>query len=126
MFRLTIIISIVLVIIGISGYSMGTPDETGEVSLTALIPAFFGFAFAFLAWLALHRKIKQLAINLAIFVSLAGAIGSGLRIPVTYAKYTDGAPVLAFICTLLMSTICSIYLIALLRFMFIKTSLRGK
>jgi len=105
---------------------MGTPNQKGEISLTALIPAFYGFAFTFLGWLSLNRKINSWAIYLALIISLSGAIGSGLRIPVTFAKYTDGASPLAFVSTLLMSIICSFYLIALIRFIFIKTSLKGK
>lgn len=122
----TVTASTVLVVIGVSGYYLGSPDSEGNVSLTALIPAFFGFALMLAAWISQFKRLVMTSIVLSFLIGLSGMIGSGLRIPVTYAKYTDGGSPLAFICQLLMSLVCLVYIISMVRSYIIAKSLTDK
>lgn len=68
---ITIALGVVLIIVGLAGYFL-----TGAVSLTALIPAGFGFALAILGVMARDERMRKHAIHAAVVVALLGFLGS--------------------------------------------------
>jgi hypothetical protein len=77
-----------LIAIGVSAFMNGTPNpETGEVSKTALIPAFFGGALALFGLIGLAgASARKHAMHLAAMVGLLGALGGFAPIIRTLAK----------------------------------------
>jgi hypothetical protein len=67
-------LGIVLIILGVGGYF-----GTGQTSVTALIPAFFGLAFLILGWLARKDQLRKHAMHLAAVLGVLGVIGGALR-----------------------------------------------
>lgn len=67
----TIALGVVLIVLGLAGYFM-----TGMVSITALIPAFFGLALALLGLVARDERKRKHAIHAAVVVALIGFAGS--------------------------------------------------
>ena len=67
----TIALGVVLIVLGLVGYFM-----TGMVSITALIPAFFGLALALLGLVARDERKRKHAIHAAVVVALIGFAGS--------------------------------------------------
>jgi len=72
----TIGIGVALILLGLIGYF-----ATGAVSVTALIPAFFGIVLALLGWLARDDKRRKLVMHIAVVVGLLGFAGSVSGIP---------------------------------------------
>jgi hypothetical protein len=71
MASVTIALGAVLVVLGLAGYFL-----TGRVSLTALIPAYFGVVLSLLGMLALREGMRKHAMHVAVFVALLGLLGS--------------------------------------------------
>lgn len=69
--KTTILFGVVLIVLGIVGYI-----ATGAVSVTALIPSFFGGVLALLGWLALNEKYRRHAMHIAVVVGLLGFLGT--------------------------------------------------
>jgi hypothetical protein len=67
----TIGIGIALIILGLVGFF-----ATHMVSVTALIPAFFGVVLALLGALARDPRKRKLVMHIAVAVGLAGFLGS--------------------------------------------------
>ena len=67
----TIALGVVLIVLGLVGYFM-----TGMVSITALIPAFFGLVLALLGLVARDERKRKHAIHAAVVVALIGFAGS--------------------------------------------------
>lgn len=67
----TIALGVVLVILGLAGYFL-----TGMVSITALIPAFFGLVIAIAGLIARDERKRKHAIHAAVLVALIGFLGS--------------------------------------------------
>ena len=81
---LTLVTAIICILVGLYGYTQGTPNaQTGVVSKTALIPAWIGVAFL-LSWLvstvkpALHKH----AMHLAVLAAVIGLLGASMPIKV--------------------------------------------
>ena len=75
----TIIFGLLLTILGLAGYFL-----TGAVSMTALIPAFFGIVLLALGLLARSDRMRKHAMHAAAAVALIGflgAVSSLLRAP---------------------------------------------
>jgi hypothetical protein len=109
----TIVCGLMLVVIGYFGYANATPDaETGKVSPTALIPAFFGGVLVLLGLLAHADKLRKHAMHLAAVVGLLGFVGGfmplirqqskGLPLDPTAPAARNG---------LLMSLICLVFVV---------------
>ena len=69
--RLTIIFGPLLILLGAGGYF-----GTGQTSVTALIPAFFGVPFLLLGLVALKDGLRKHAMHAASLLALLGVIGA--------------------------------------------------
>ncbi|HVL15334.1 MAG TPA: hypothetical protein VM529_22375 [Gemmata sp.] len=77
----TLITAVLLIVVGIVGYTQGEPNpETGKVSMTALIPAFVGVVLGVCGLLAFNDKFRKHAMHLAAMVGLVGMIGGFMPI----------------------------------------------
>ena len=106
MARITIIVGILLIVLGWGGYFAG-----GRVSMTALIPAFFGIPIALLGMVALKEKLRKHAMHGAVLFGLLGFVGALVR-PVK-AMFGE-APFELNLATgsqLVMSAICLVFVI---------------
>ena len=68
---LTIVFGLLLAALGVIGYI-----STGGVSITALIPAFFGAVLAILGRIALNERYRRHAMHMAAGVALVGFLGA--------------------------------------------------
>jgi hypothetical protein len=71
MVRLTAVFAALLVALGVALYL-----ATGRESVTALIPAFVGLAFAACAWIARSERARPHAMHAATVLALIGLAGS--------------------------------------------------
>jgi hypothetical protein len=69
--RTTIVFGVALIVLGVIGYA-----GTGAVSITALIPAFFGAVLVGLGSFARNERYRNLAVRLAAAIGLVGLLGS--------------------------------------------------
>ncbi len=77
----TIICGVILAALGVTGYLNGTPNpETGQVSPTALIPAFIGGALVVCGALAFNPKLRKHVMHLAAMLGVIGILGGLSRI----------------------------------------------
>jgi hypothetical protein len=67
----TIVFGLLLTILGLAGYFL-----TGGVSITALIPAFFGVVLLVLGFLARAENMRKHAMHAAAAVGLIGLLGA--------------------------------------------------
>ena len=75
----TIVIGVLLTLLGLGGYVLA-----GGISVTALIPAFFGLPLVLLGFLARSESLRKHAIHAAAALALvgwAGAVFSLMRTP---------------------------------------------
>jgi len=70
----TMITGLLLIVIGIYGYTSQDPD--GKVSITAGIPAMLGFAIGLCGLVSLSEKFRKHAMHFAVTLGLIGAAGS--------------------------------------------------
>ncbi|HKY21064.1 MAG TPA: hypothetical protein VJM31_07585 [Vicinamibacterales bacterium] len=68
-------LGIVLILLGLIGYF-----GTGRVSVTALIPAFFGAVFIILALVARSEPARKHAMHGAVMLALIGLVGALVRL----------------------------------------------
>lgn len=83
MAKLTILIGVLLIAVGLTGYY-----ATGGVSVTALIPAFIGLVVAALGAIALKEGARKHALHAALAVALLGFLGTAsalLKLPALVA-----------------------------------------
>jgi hypothetical protein len=108
MVRLTINLGISLMILGIAAYFF-----SGAVSVTALIPAFFGLPLFLLGLLARNEKWHRHAMHGAIIVALLGFLGSMMGVPKLFILVQGGevARPMAAIIQSIMSFLCAIFII---------------
>ncbi len=105
MSKLTIIIGVALIVLGV-GFYIGT----GMASVTALIPAFVGLPVAILGAVALvgGENARKHAVHVAVMLTLLGALaGLGRGIP----AMIKGGNTSAVIATLLMAAICIVHVV---------------
>ncbi len=74
--KLTIVYGLVLVAIGLVGYR-----ASGGVSVTALIPTYFGVTCVLLGWFAHREPLRKPMMHLVAFVTLLAVVGSARGIP---------------------------------------------
>ena len=68
-------LGIILIVLGLIGYF-----GTGRVSVTALIPAFFGAVFVVLALVARSDAARKHAMHAAVAIALLGLLGTLMRL----------------------------------------------
>ena len=68
-------LGIILIVLGLIGYF-----GTGRVSVTALIPAFFGAVFVVLALVARSDAARKHAMHAAVAIALLGLLGTLVRL----------------------------------------------
>lgn len=115
----TIVIGALLIIIGLLGYFLGTPIEGADsVSITALIPAFFGAVLFVLGLFAAQIKGKAVmhVMHTAVLVALLGLVGSAMRIPKSIASIQEGGgQPLALYAQSAMAILCFVYIVLCVR-----------
>ena len=72
----TIVYAVMLIILGIAGYA-----ATGGISITALIPTFFGFVIMILGLMAKNEKLKKHLLHGAALLALIGIVATAKSIP---------------------------------------------
>lgn len=91
--NLTLVTAILCILVGIYGYTQGTPNaRTGLVSKTALIPAWIGLAFL-IAWLtsALKPALHKHAMHVAVLAALIGMLGACMPIKVRGLDFSQAS-----------------------------------
>jgi uncharacterized membrane protein len=101
----TILFGLVLTVLGVAGYFL-----TGGVSVTALIPAFFGIVLLVLGVLARSEGLRKHAMHAAAAVALIGCLGalfSFLRAPMeTRAAMANVSQIAMIVLTALFVALC--------------------
>jgi hypothetical protein len=69
--KITILFGVILIVLGVVGYV-----ATGGVSVTALIPAFFGVVLVGLGVLAQNERYRKHAMHFAVMLGLLGFLGT--------------------------------------------------
>ncbi len=134
MAKVTIIFGILLIGLGVIGYSGGGPasapsdpatesaeessSEKPKKSITALIPAFFGGALVLCGLLALKESLLKHAMHGAAVVGLLGAIAGAGRGAMGLGKFFSGDPSLnqrSFLFVWLMALICGTFVFLCVR-----------
>ena len=108
MATVTIGFGILLIGIGLGGY-LGTD----RVSVTALIPAFFGLPLVLLGLLALKDSLRKHAMHAAAMVGLLGFVGGVVRLVKPVSTMLSGGEVehrVAVLMTGLMTLCCGVFL----------------
>jgi len=78
--RIAIFVGGLLIGLGLAAYFLiATPDESGRVSVTALIPAFIGAPIALLGAVALYERARRHAMHGAVVLGALGLIGALMR-----------------------------------------------
>jgi hypothetical protein len=73
MAKVTILLGVILIALGLYGYFVLTGDEK---SITALIPAFFGLPLLVLGVLALKDAMRKVAMHIAVVIGVLGFVGT--------------------------------------------------
>lgn len=104
MANITMIFGLVLILLGLGSYY-----GTGQVSLTALIPAFVGIPLWFLGALARKDTLRKHAMHLAAMVGLLGFLAAAGRM-ISQAVKTGGVEfTTALLVQALMALICAVF-----------------
>jgi len=108
----TLIIGALLIIVGLIGYFLGTPPPGEEsVSVTALIPAFFGAVLFVLGLVAAQvpEKARMHVMHACVLIGLVGIVGAAMRIPKSIDAVNAGAEPLALYAQSAMAVLCAVY-----------------
>ena len=119
----TIVFGVVLIALGVGGYV-----ATGMVSVTALIPAFFGVVIALLGALALRPRLRKHAMHVVVLVSLLGFLGAArglLKLPQLLSDASQLERPAAVVSQSIMAVLCLIF-VALAIGSFVKARGGGK
>lgn len=106
MSRYAILFSLLLILLGLGSYF-----GTGQTSITALIPAFFGLPLLLTGLLGLRESLRQHAMHVAVMLALLGLLGTVGGIPKLVTLLGGGAverPAAAVVQTL-MAVLCAIF-----------------
>ena len=102
-----IICGILLIVIGVAGYVNG--QATGNASITALIPAFFGAALAALGGIGkANEGIRKHVMHVAVLIALIGFLLTAGRLVMRLRELSLSPAVLS---QLAMSLICLVFVI---------------
>jgi small-conductance mechanosensitive channel len=107
MANVTIGLSIILMLLGVGGYSI-----SGGASVTALIPSFFGIVFLVLGLMALKEKLKKHAMHAASVLALLalGGTAGGVVKSVKLALGQEVARPQAVVVQAIMFVLCATFL----------------
>ncbi len=107
--QFTILVAFVLIALGLGGYF-----GTGQTSVTALIPAFFGLAIGLSGMLATKQEMRKHAMHAAVTLALLGLIGSAWRaLPILFDKAAEVG--VAVYMQLAMAAVCIVFVIFCVR-----------
>ena len=101
---LTRTVGFLLILLGVSGYI-----GTGGVSVTALIPAFFGAIFLVLAFVARNPNARRHAMHAAVALALLGVLGTAPRIFAAISAGNTGRP--ATLAQIVMAVVLLVYIV---------------
>jgi hypothetical protein len=102
---ITIVAGILLIAVGVGGFALKDPENTGY---TALIPAVLGVVLVLLGVLARKDHMRKHAMHLAAVLGLVGVLASLIRLGTSIAG--KGVQVtLASVCLSLMALICAVF-----------------
>jgi hypothetical protein len=102
MLSTTIICGVLLIIVGIAGYVHGVMND--KASVTALIPAFFGFVFVILGAVSNAKEsLRKHLMHVAVTLALVGFLLTAGRIIWKISEFTLSAAALS---QLAMAVIC--------------------
>lgn len=113
MARITILVGILLIILGLLAYFVfgpSTVEEGEKVSMTAMIPAFFGIPLVVLGLMAMKESLRKVAMHIAVVLTLLGMVGSLMRILPSLFKGEAVELSMPVIIQLTMSFICLVFL----------------
>lgn len=113
--------SLLLIALGLYGYF-----SSDRVSMTALIPTFFGVGIGLLTLIGLKLKLKKHAMHMAVLIAFLGLLGS-LRGSIQFIKYILGEEIarpFAAKAQVSMFLICLIYVLLSVRW-FLKNRKRN-
>jgi hypothetical protein len=91
--KLTLITGILCILVGLYGYTQGTPNvKTGVVSKTALIPAWIGVVFM-VSWLisTLKPAFHKHAMHVSVLAALIGMVGAYMPIKVRGLDFSQAS-----------------------------------
>jgi len=109
-----IVIALLLIGLGLFGYSQATEKEdTGKKSMTSMIPAFFGAPILVCGVLALDPKKRKHAMHGAATVGLLGFLGAASMAPKAYSA--GGFSSLKFQVQGGMAVLCLIFVVMCIR-----------
>ncbi len=105
--NLTLSLGILLTILGLASYF-----GTGQESVTALIPSFFGIVFVILGLVGRNEKFRKHAMHGAAGLALLGALGSARGIPgvIDIIKGAEVARPLAIYAQTAMFLMCLVFI----------------
>jgi hypothetical protein len=107
----SIICGSLLVIIGFVGYGYGLMN--GNASLTALIPAAFGFVLEICGFVAKSKEpLRKHLMHVAVVVALLGFIMTAARLLMKISTFSLGA---AAVSQISMAVVCLIFVILAIR-----------
>lgn len=127
MVKPTLLIGFLLIIVGLLGYFLGTPPPGEEaVSVTALIPAFFGAVLFVLGLVAAQvgGKARMHVMHAAVLIGIIGIVGAGMRIPKSMAAVDEGAEPLALYAQAAMAILCLCYVALCIRSFVVERALK--
>jgi hypothetical protein len=105
----TLITAVLMIVVGIYGYTSQDPNA-GKVSVTAAMPAFLGAILGVCGLLAFSDKMRKHAMHAAAALALLGAIGSlypVIKMAATGTAIEWGSP--KVVTSLLSSLICAVF-----------------
>ena len=102
-----IISGIILILIGVAGYVNG--QATGNASVTALIPAFFGAALAVLGGIGKTSEgMRKHMMHVAVMIALIGFLLTAGRLVMKLSELTMSPAVLS---QMAMALVCLVFVI---------------
>ncbi|MCP3903944.1 MAG: hypothetical protein GY715_09955 [Planctomycetes bacterium] len=117
MIRITILLGVVLVLLGLGAYGYALTGE--QASMTALIPAFFGVPIAALGLAAARWPARRAVfMHVAVLLALLGLVGSarGLTsLPSLITRSDEVARPAAVLVQSIMAVLCLAYVIVAVR-----------
>lgn len=109
--KTSIICGVLLLLIGVAGYVIGV--NSGNASVTALIPAFIGLVLVLLGMLAgMKENLRKHLMHAAIVVALLGFIATATRLIPRISELSATPAVLSQVSTAL---ICLVFVILAIR-----------
>lgn len=107
MARNTIIVGALLIGLGLLGYFViATPGDDGRVSITTLIPLFFGVPIVLCGFAAVRPSWRKTATHVALLIALLGLLGALMRPIMVISRGDDLVINRPFTMQLIMAVLC--------------------